>query len=156
MRILMIFLLSVLATPAFAQGWERYENARHGYSLEVPPGFEPQGESGNGDGQAFSLAGKPIDLTVWGGMLLDDFESEVGRSMELDQSDGWIITNQTTTSRWASYGASKGSRVLFERMVLLCDGASHAVLRVEYSRADTPLMQPLIDTMAPSLRGTAC
>ncbi|MCS6759715.1 MAG: hypothetical protein MO852_12775 [Candidatus Devosia euplotis] len=66
MRFVLMTLFTLLALPAMAQNGERYDNARFSYSLSAPPGFVGQGESGNGDGQVFTLPGQPIALSVWG------------------------------------------------------------------------------------------
>ena len=71
MRILLALLFALVATPAFAQGWEYYDNGRFGYGVDVPPGFYSQGESDNGDGVTFAAQGKPSYLTIWGGNLME-------------------------------------------------------------------------------------
>ena len=77
MRALFLLALMLIASPALAQFWGHYENARFGYAIDVPPDFVGQGESDNGDGQVFLLLGAEQALTVWGGHLLDTFEQEV-------------------------------------------------------------------------------
>ena len=156
MRILLIALFALVALPAFAQGWDRYDNGRYGYSIDVPPDFTGAGESGNGDGQAFQKAGKPIDLLVWGGNLLEGFESEVAQRMAWDTDEAWNVTYEASTPRWASYSAIKGFRILYQRMVLLCDGTSYAAFRAEYSVTDSAEMDPVIERLVRSLQGDGC
>lgn len=156
MRFALILLLSLFALPALAQGWGHYDNARFGYGLDIPPGFVGQGESGNGDGQAFALAGKPIALLVWGGLLaMTDFEGEVAARLRDDAQAGWSLTYQAVTPRWASWSGQKGSRILYRRLVALCDGASYGAFSAEYSIADRVMMDAAVERMAGSLRG-AC
>jgi hypothetical protein len=152
MRLILI-LFALLTAPAFAQGWERYDNARFGYSIDIPPSFLGRGESDNGDGQAFAPDGKPIDVLVWGGYLLEDFEAEVTQRMAWDAEESWNLTYQATTPRWASWSAIKGSRILYQRLVLLCDGSSYAAFRAEYSVTDSAEMNPVIERLVQSLRG---
>lgn len=151
MRIAVLLLLALFAAPASAQ--ERYDNARFGFSIDLPSGFAGQGESDNGDGQAFAFAGKPIDLVVWGGNLMADFETEVAQRMQWATDEAWNITYQATTPRWASYSAVKGSRILYQRMVLLCDGASYAAFQAEYSVVNAADMDPTVEKLVQSLRG---
>ena len=49
-----------------------YQNARFGFFVDIPaPGFQPQGESDNGDGQAFlSIDGKS-EIVASGGWLME-------------------------------------------------------------------------------------
>lgn len=152
MRLIFI-LIALFATPAFAQDWQQYDNARFGYSIDVPPGFSGQGESENGDGQAFAADGKPIDLLVWGGQALEGFEAEIAQRMAWDEDEAWNITYQATTPRWASWSAIKGFRILYQRMVLLCDGTRYAAFRAEYSVTDSAEMDPVVERLVRSLRG---
>lgn len=152
MRFILIILV-LLTGPAFAQGWERYDNARFGYGIDIPPGFSGSGESDNGDGQRFSVNGKPIELIAWGGNLMGTFDGEVTAAMDFAQGDGWSLTYQATTPRWASFSGLKTSRILYQRMVLLCDGSSYAAFRAEYSVADRAEMDPVIERLVGSLRG---
>ncbi len=156
MRALFLLAFALLVTPALAQGWERYDNARFGYSIAVPPGFEAQGEADNGDGQRFTSPKRPTEISVWGGYLMDGFSSEAAASMGFDTDAGWAITGKATTPRWANWSGSDGGRILFQRMIALCDGASYAALRVEYSQADRPDMDPLLERLAASLQGAGC
>lgn len=156
MRVITI-ILALFATPAFAQGGDTYANARFGYAIAIPPGFVGQGEGDNGDGQAFAAEGKPIDLLVWGGMVMEpDFESEVDAAMGYTEEAGWALTAQTVTPRWAEFSAVQGARLLHQRLIALCDPGSYAAFRVEYSTTDVATMQPLITQMAESLRSGAC
>lgn len=155
MRFVLALLLSLLALPALAQGWGHYDNARFAYGVDIPPGFVGQGESANGDGQAFVLAGKPIDLRVWGGMLLGGLDAEVAARMAEDADAGWGLTYQAVTPRWASWSGMSGGRIIYKRMVALCDGESFAAFSAEYSIADRVMMDAAMERMAGSLRG-AC
>lgn len=153
MRSFLLILFALFATPVLAQGWAPYDNARFGYSIDIPPGFSGQGESDNGDGQAFAADGKPIDLLVWGGEALEGFEAEIAQRMAWDADEAWKITYQATTPRWASWSAIKGFRILYQRLVLLCDGSSYAAFRAEYSVTDSAEMDPVIERLVRSLRG---
>ena len=153
MRSLLIALFALLATPAFAQGWEHYENARFGYGVDIPPGFENQNFSDNGDGATFAAGGNPTYLMVWGGNLTGGFEEEVSQRMAWGESEAWNTTYQASTPRWASWSAIKGFRILYQRMVLLCDGTSYAAFRAEYSVTDASEMDPVIERLVQSLRG---
>lgn len=156
MRTLIFIVLALLATPAFAQGWDHYDNNRFGYGLDIPPDYVGQGESDNGDGQEFQRLQGAQRLWVWGGLLgviNETFEDEVKWRTEQDESDSWNLTYQATTPEWASFSAIKGSRILYQRMVLLCDRGSYAVFRAEYSERDVANMNPVIERLVRSLRG---
>jgi hypothetical protein len=153
MRLFLTLIFALLASPAFAQGWARYDNVPFGYSVDIPPDFFVQSESEAEDGQTYAARGKPSYLIIWGGQLMGDFDSDVARRMAWDEDEVWTIANQTTTPRWANWSAVKGSRLLYQRMIQLCDGASYAAFRAEYSVTDATTMDATVERMAQSLRG---
>ncbi|MGV8853807.1 MAG: hypothetical protein ACOH2L_04110 [Devosia sp.] len=155
MRSLLVAILALLTLPILAQSGETYVNARFGYSVNVPAGFEDQGEADNGDGQAFAVPGRAIALSVWGG-LANDFSSEVARRMAEDAADGWNQTYQAVTPRWASWSALSGGSILYQRMIALCDGQSYAAFRAEYGSRDRAAMDPVVEKLVASLHGTGC
>jgi hypothetical protein len=154
---LILLILALLTAPALAQGWERYDNARFGYAIDIPPGFVGDGESDNGDGQSFYDATGAKGLLLWGGSLMGDFEGEVASAIEYAQAEnGWNITYEATTPRWASFSALKGFRILYQRMILLCDGSSYAAFRAEYSVTDSAEMEPVVEKLVQTLKGNGC
>lgn len=156
MRTLLIILFALFTSPALAQGWDRYDNARFGYGIDIPPGFVGNGLSENGDGQIFQEMKRARALTVWGGQLTGNFEAAVAADLDYAQQDAWRIAERTITPRWASFGAVKGSRMVRQRMILLCDGSSYAAFRVEFSASDVTHVTPLIDRLAQSFKGGSC
>lgn len=156
MRAHFLFAFALLITPVLGEDWSRYGNERFGFSIAVPPGFEAQGEAGNGDGQSFALANRPARLSAWGGYLMDNFGAEVADAKSYDAAAGWSVTYEAEAPGWATWSASNGGRILYQRVILLCDGASYAAFRLEYSQADRPDMDPLVDRLAASLQGAAC
>ena len=157
MRTLILIVFALLSSPAIAQGWERYDNARFGYSMDVPPVFAGSGESDNGDGESFYNPSGAQGLVVWGAGLVGDFEGEVSSAMDYAIAEnGWNITYQAVTPRWASFSGITNGRVLYQRMVLLCDGTSYAAFRAEYSSTNMTDMTPVIERLVQSLKGSDC
>lgn len=157
MRILITTLFVLLASPAFAQGWDSYGNARFGYSIEIPPGFVGSGESDNGDGQSYYNARGAQGLLVWGGNLLGDFDAEVTAATDYAVAEnGWTISYAANAPGWAVFSGVKGSRILYQHMIALCDGSSYAAFRVEYSTTNAADLKPIIDQLATTLRGQDC
>ena len=153
MRFLLTAFFILFVVPALAQEGRHYDNARFGYGIDIPSGFTAGGESENGDGQAFRVDGRRTELLVWGGTLLGSFESEVASRMDWASGDGWGITYQVTTPQWASFSGTRNGQVLYQRMVLLCDGQSYAAFRAEYSMREIGDMDSVIETLVGSLRG---
>ena len=69
----LLILSAACATPG-APDWQRHRNARYGYELRVPPGFEafPTGSEGERDGSTLRVArveyaapAPVLDVRVW-------------------------------------------------------------------------------------------
>ena len=145
-------LLLILPVPAIAAG-QHYANARYGYAIDVPDGFIGQGESDNGDGEAFKTP--TATLTVFGGNVTEaDFEAEVGAREGYATSDGWTLTYQVSTPRSASWSGTRGGRVLYARMIALCGGTQFGAFELEYTRADLKKFDPIVDSLVASLKAT--
>jgi hypothetical protein len=142
------FLLLMPAIAANAAGWGRYENARFGYGIDVPPDFAAMGEAQNGDGQVFSR-GTQV-LTVFGGNVTEaDFEREIAwRKSNVD----FNLTYEATTPSWASWSGKKRDRILYARAVALCGGTQYAMFELEYFAVDLKEMDPVVERLVRSLR----
>jgi len=159
MRLVGLLALLVSANPAMAQYWTHYANARFGYEADIPPDYVGQGESQNGDGQVFFLPGRLQSLAVWGGNFYetaDDLEAEAKSQFDIDVQSGLSVSYQSSTPQWAVWSGTIGSRVIYQRVIMLCDGASYAAMRSEYERDDLNAMQEVIEGLVRSFKGTDC
>lgn len=159
MRTLIFALLTLLATPAIALDWGYYANTRFGYSIEIPPDYLGQGESANGDGQEFQHRRGAQRLLVWGGLLgtaHESFDAEVKARIGYAIGGTWSVTYQAITPDWASFSGVKGSRILYQRMILLCDRQSYAAFSLEYSARNSVAMDTIIHHLVASLRREGC
>lgn len=160
MRRFHICLVALLfGTPVQAEDWHRYENGRFGYVIDVPAAFTWGAESDNGDGRAFRNGA--TTLAAWGGNIVEaDFEAEAAVAEGFAANDGWTLTYRAVTPSWASFSGSKGQRILYERMVALCDGTRYAAFRLEYSAVDLaeldPVVHRLVESLRPSGDGAGC
>lgn len=153
MRSIVAILLALFLSlgPALADDWGRYENARFGYVIDVPPGFAQGAESANGDGRSFRDGASK--LAVWGGNVIEsDFEAEVAAAVRFAEADGWALTYQSVTPSWASFSGTQGKRVLYQRMVTGCSW-QYAAFRLEYSAVDMGKLDPVVSRLARSLKG---
>ena len=150
---LILALLLLMVTPAVAAEWGRYENARFGYSIDVPPGFVAQPEADNGDGRVFRTP--TASLTVFGSNIVEaDFEAAVRQRQAYAADDGWAITYQATTPDKASYSGKNGAHILYARMIVLCGGTQFAMFELEYFAADLQKFDPVVSRLVPSLKAT--
>lgn len=154
---LIVMLFVFLSVSAASEADERYANARFGYSINVPDGFVATNEGDNGDGRSFYKAQGAQRLLVWGANLLKDFESELSAAQEHALvEDGLKLTYAAATPRWASFSGTTGSRLIYQRMVLLCDGNRYAAFRMEYSQIDVAATNATIEQLVQSLKPDSC
>jgi len=151
MRILLLVLLSLFALPAAAQDWGHYVNDRFGVEIDLPPGFEPGEPSTNGDGVKFSTP--TAELAVFGSLMMaEDFEAEVAQQINYAQGDGWNVTYQAVTPRWASWSGKRGSRIVYARAVPVCGGAGIGTFQLTYMEADLKRFDPVVNRLVRSFR----
>jgi len=148
-------LIAALATPAAAADWERYDNARFGYTIEIPPDFAWGAEADNGDGRQFRDGA--TRLAVWGGNLLEpDLESSARSDLDMAKADGWTITYEAITPSWASFSGTRGNRVLYERMIALCTPGQYAGFLLEYTNTEIARLDPVVTRLVQGLKPTGC
>jgi len=145
-----LLALALLISPA-AGGWGHYDNARFGFSIDVPPGFQVQGESANGDGNSFTTPTAELRAFA-GNIVVGDFETEAGYERAAASDEGFAITYQVTTPQKASFSGKKGARIVYARLVAIC-GDQFMGFVLEYSAADMAKFNPVIDRLVSSLAG---
>jgi hypothetical protein len=153
MRVVLALMLMLLPALARADDWGRYENARFGYALDVPPGCAGAGEADNGDGQVFRSADGTQLLRVYGGNILEaDFEAAIAAAMGYAGDAGWSLSYQRATPTWASYSGTRNGMILYARAIVLCGGTQYASFELEYPRRDLAPMNAVVDRLVASLR----
>jgi hypothetical protein len=149
---LVLLCLLVTSSPVLAQFWTPYQSDRLGYAIDIPPGYEPQGEIDDGEGTVFVDTATTQVLTVRGGPASHGFEAEVRSALVREQSDAWNITAETITPQWAWFTAIKGMRVLYVHMIAGCDGAAYAGFRLDYLVTDRAAIDDIIEGLVPTLQ----
>ncbi|WP_140048846.1 hypothetical protein [Devosia lucknowensis] len=153
---MIILFLLVFTTPALAQYWGHYTNARFGYAIDVPPDFEGNGEASDGAGQAFYRTEAEQSLEAWGGPM-DTGLDALAQSLAADNAAlGWGITMQTSTPQWATLSGLRDRRSFFQRLIVLCDGKSYASMRVDFPTADLNAVEPVLQGLARSFVAEGC
>ena len=131
-----LFVVSLFGgSPALAQGWDTYSNARYGAIAEVPPGFSPAGpEANNSDGLIFRSGNGGL-LTIYGADVpTGDFEAKVRQMITHEVSyNGWPIAGSKVTPDWAEFWGNHGSRQLRFKVLSSCNGRQIVVTRFEFN-----------------------
>jgi hypothetical protein len=148
--------LALLALPAAAAGaWQSYENARYGYSIDVPDGFTWGREADNGDGLTFTSPDGRQTLAVFGGMVTEaDFESEIRAGLQLIREDGWALSYERVTPTWASFSGTRNGMIRYVRVIALCGGAQLASFYYEYPKALLKDADPVVEHLVRSLKAS--
>jgi hypothetical protein len=144
-------LLVLMAAPALADDWQRYENRTYGYAVDVPPGLVWRGESGTGDGQDFTSPTATLSLS--GKMTPDGFEAAVRDWRDWEAGQGWNIVFEAVTPAAARVSARRAGWLMEMRALNLC-GDALVTLQLEYGTADVAAMQPVLDRLAASFTAT--
>lgn len=160
---LALFALIISATAALAADWQRYENGRFGYVIEVPAGFVAQGDPpANDDGRVFVSRDGSHLLRVYGGYLVSgDFADSVGMAMSGATDVGWDLSYKRVTGNWASYSGTRDGRILYARAIAICGGTAFASYEFEYPKDDDrqvldQVIKRLNRTLKPSGGGLDC
>jgi len=156
MRILLIALFAVLASPAFAQSWGDYDNARFGYVGGIPPDFSGYGESQGREGETFDLAAKGQVLSYWAEKLDGDLATTLAASIGYAERDGWNISYRVETPTWGGFEGINGLDRFYRHMIALCDGQNYAVMTVQYSALHAAEMKPVVDRLVEGFAATGC
>lgn len=141
------------ATLALGQAWQPFGIKQFGFTFDVPPSFvltqhSEQGAAFQGKNDAF--------LAVWGARLgKASFRTEIEHRMVEDEKDGWKLTYQRVTPRWASYSGTKGGQIRYVRAIAICNHRA-ALFTVNYSRAEKIPYDPVVVRMVRSLKTEGC
>lgn len=150
---LLAFSLAFLALPAQAQEWHRARLKSLGIEFDLPPGFVTQ----NGSETGALLAGpNGAVLAIGGGDLSGlSFRSTMRHNIKQDEADGWRITYDRVTDRWASYSGVRAGQIRYVRAFPIC-GDRLAVFVLDYNKSEKISYDPVVVRMVRSLKVTSC
>jgi hypothetical protein len=146
-----VILLCLAATPALADDWRPYANARFGYAIDLPADFTVTGEADNGDGMTLTSKDGKAELRVFGASRLQkDFAAEIRSRTEMDEKEGWTISYSKPSKTWASYSGTRKDRILYVRAISLCHNAVGFVT-LEYPKAALKQYDPVVGHLVKTL-----
>lgn len=158
MRHLNFVFALIITTPAMAQGWSSYANARYGATADVPPGFSVVGPvAANNDGLIFRSKQGTSTLMIFGTEVPGkDFETKITEMMESDHSNlGWKIGDSSVTPSWAEYSGSKGGQQLRVRIKAACGGKLAVAVKYAFTGVDNATVSRLFASLKAG-SATAC
>ncbi|UHQ19588.1 hypothetical protein LVB87_15585 [Lysobacter sp. KIS68-7] len=142
----LVFLLP-LATQA-ADHYTFYGNSRFGFTLEVPTDvFAPQGESDNGDGQAFSSKDDKAEIRAYGSSLMEP-EFPCTASSVFDQGTTTYMSVDGGTSVASGYN---GGSVFYVKTIRAKDRCLNLV--ITYPSRDRARFDAIVKRVSSSFKG---
>lgn len=159
MRTLLAVIL--LATPALADDWAHYSNARYGFSIDLPAKeWIAQPDPANGDGRAWHSADGKSGLMAWGNNIVDgSFRDDAEGGLSADRDAGWAISFRKDHNldghgpgpAWMAYSGALGGRILYVRSLANCGGTQAVHVRIEYPKDQQNLYGPMLTRITQSL-----
>lgn len=141
-------LAVLLAVPAAADQWTKYENDRFGYSVEYPDIFSEMKEPENGDGVWLSSKDGRYALTLSGGynVLGDDGEAMLASRLE-DVSS--VLSKEATPGGYRLVYDDGKERLFFECAVVNEEAWTSFVLSCP--KEEQERFVPVVERMEKSL-----
>jgi len=156
------FILAICLTAlAQAPAWERYENARFGFRIELPLGqFAPETPSDNGDGISLSEVGGQGQIDVFGSYNVDD--SDLGALAALLENSERVreVTYRARGRSWlvlSGYYADQGAGdiIFYAKFMFNADRSAVSALEVSYPRAEKDRYDAIVTRLEKSLSAPA-
>lgn len=154
MRFALALVLTLMGvSTALAGDWNRYENARFGFGIDVPPELHALPATTNTGDQIFTSIDGTEVLTVKGGTVLPgSFNSTWERTQAGYESEGWTLTYEPVAPEWTSFTGTRDGRALFVKMLPLCGGTKqYAMIAFEYPKAEMEELAPVAQRLAVSM-----
>lgn len=151
-RWLLAGIASIAVTPAKAEAWQRYRNARFGTSIEYPARFRPGRAPANGDGLGFASA-DGASFSVWGGHnALDHDLPGLERFVRDNLSDGAKVVHAARDANWFAISGMTDDSLFYERHLLSHGGQIVNGFVMHYPSALKAPYDAVVARMAKSLR----
>jgi hypothetical protein len=155
MRTLLFIVAMLIASVAAAagDGWQRYENPRFGFGLDIPPGFAAVPATTNTGDQLFNQIGGAEKLTVLGGAVQPgSFNQKWEATKAAYEADGWALSYDPQPPNWTSFTGVRDGQRLYVKMIPLCGGTKQfGMFALEYPEADSATAEPIALRLASSM-----
>jgi hypothetical protein len=153
MKRALLFVVLTASSPVLAQQWDRYVNERYGTVMTIPPGFNVEIESTDGDGRLYLSEDRNESLLVWGSQVIDEsFQAHFESLLDDEKSLGWDITYVAKGDGWRIYSGIKDDRVIYAKILASCEGKQAQHFKFEYSRAEKAELDSVVKRLSGSLK----
>ena len=139
-------LCSVAMAAQAAESYSIYENRRFNFSVDVPAILEPQGESGNGDGQLFSSKDGDATARVYG-----SYTGPCDAVGMIDDPQGSRVTYRFAKRGVSVVSGYRQDRIFYKKAIRKADRC--LMLDIEYPTHARKIYDPITVRMANSLGG---
>jgi hypothetical protein len=143
---------SLIVSPALAQSWKSYRNARFGTTIDYPDRFRPGRPPTNGGGLGFS-SNDGAKFVVYGShnALEHDLAGLEAFTLE-DREAGEQITRHERGANWFVLAGTRGNDAFYERYLLSHGGKIVNGFVISYPARLRTTYEPIVTRMAQSFR----
>jgi len=150
--LLLAGVASLAATPAAAESWRTYRNARFGTSIEYPDRFRPGRPPDNGGGLGFTSA-DGASFSVYGSHnALEHDLPGLESFVRAERPAGERITYAARGSDWFVLSGTRGDSTFYERYLLSHRGRIVNGFVMEYPSRLQTIYGAIVTRMSRSLR----
>ncbi len=126
-----------------------YVNDRFAFIVTVPSEFIAQGESDNGDGQAFATRNNRAEIRAWGGHLMEPEIECSANAMFADELPQ--PTYEHAQSGTSVVSGSIGGDIFYAKVIRTVDRCLG--LTIKYPASEKAIYDPAVSTLAGSFKG---
>ena len=131
-----------------------YQNARYNYAIAYPSTLAPQGESDNGDGQAFRSHDGTVELRVWGSHNISNQtlkEAYAEAIAEIGSTGGGYAKYKFLGRDFFVVSGPQGGRIIYQKTIFRGDVIK--TFRIEYPMASQATYDAITARVSRSFKG---
>lgn len=145
---------AVIGSANAEEGYRRYFNLRHEYTVEYPIGFIPHQEVGSVDGLVFSSPEKDAELLVWTRACIenqdDTPEHFIATAKSAEKKGTQTLTYQTKGKNFAVVSGYRQDQVFYDKLII--DGGDCTMLEVSYAKLHRDKYDAMVSHIAASFK----
>lgn len=142
---------SLAVSPALAQGWRSYANARFGTTIDYPDRFRPGRPPANGDGLSFT-APDGASFSVWGSHNSLEHDLAGLESFVREGRTGERITYEQRGPNWFVLSGEAGDAIFYERHLISHGGRIVNGFAIRYPARERAAYDGIVARMSRSFR----
>jgi hypothetical protein len=134
--------------------YRTYQNARYNFSIAYPSTLMPEGESDNGDGQAFRSGDDTVLMRAWGSQNISNEslrEAYQAAISDIESLDGGTATYKFLGRNFFVVSGTRGGKVVYQKTLMR--GGTFKTFLLEYPVSLQSTYDPITAHVARSFKG---